>query len=98
MLACVQHLSHVWACLSKCLASLSCILPQCCNMAAPTPGITPTFKVGRREIERKLEAPTACGSFIKKMSLPRIPQLAANYVSFTRTISFDHTRFKTVWE
>lgn len=53
-------------CLSKCLASLSCILPQCYNMAAPTPGITSTFKVGRREMERKLEVSATFGSFINK--------------------------------
>lgn len=42
-------------------------------------------------MERKLEIPATYGSFIKKTSLPRIPQLTANHISFTRTMIFDHT-------
>lgn len=49
-------------------------------------------------MERNLEVPATFVSFIEKMSLPRIPQLTADYISFTTTVSFDHTYFKTDWE
>lgn len=45
-------------------------------------------------MERKLEVPATFVSFIEKTSLPRIPQLTANYISFTRTASFDPHLFQ----